>query len=618
MRGVRLLVGLSVIAALVAAFTVALSAVAPARAGAATITPAHPTATGSGGSVASMDASASRAGIDVLRHGGNAVDATVATASALGVTVPFVAGPGGGGFMVIYNARARTVTTIDGRESCPASCTRTLFINPKTHRPMDYDTASDQPLSTGVPSMVATWALAVRRFGRRTLSADLQPAIAVARRGFRVNRDFRQLTRAGLATLRAYPASRRLLLTAKGNPLPLGHRLRNPDLAHTYAMIAAHGPSYLYDGPLGRAIVAAVDHPALTQGQKIVTTPGHMTMADLRAYRARVLAPTHVSYRGLSIYGMAPPSSSGTTIGEALNILSGFDLGAEPRVQALYQYLEASRLAYADRDRYIGDPRFANVPVAKLLSPAFADTRRCEIRGRALTSPLAPGDPFAPFRGCPTATVAHSQATSASPERHHTNNIVATDRWGDIVAYTNTVNFFGGSGQTVPGYGFVLNDELTDFDFAPVKAGTPDPNLPGPRKQPRSSMGPVIALRDGVPQFAIGAAGGSTIPTTILQTLIGHVDFGMTLAQALAAPRVSQTNSPTSEAEPDFYHSALRRALQRQYGEKFSVATGSVLPLDHYPGDATAVQLLGGGRVQSIAEPHRLYGGTAFVVHPGG
>ena len=383
-------------------------------------------------------------------------------------------------------------------------------------------------------------------------------------------------------------------------------------------MIAAHGPSYLYDGPLGRAIVAAVDHPVLTRGQKIVTTPGHMTMADLRAYRARVLAPTHVSYRGLSIYGMAPPSSSGTTIGEALNILSGFDLSAEPRVQALYQYLEASRLAYADRDRYVGDPRFARVPVAKLLSPAFADARRCEIRGRALTSPLAPGNPFAPFAGCPTATVAHTQATSASPERHHTNNIVATDKWGDIVAYTNTVNFFGGSGETVPGYGFVLNDELTDFDFAPVKAGTPDPNLPGPRKQPRSSMGPVIALRDGVPQFAIGAAGGSTIPTTILQTLIGHVDFGMTLAQALAAPRVSQTNSATSLAEPAFYHSALRRQLQREYGEKFTVATGSVLPLDHYPGDATAAQMLGDGRVQSIAEPHRLYGGSAFVVRPGG
>ncbi len=146
-----------------------------------------------------MDASASRAGIDVLRHGGNAVDAAVATASALGVTVPFVAGPGGGGFMVIYNARTHTVTTIDGRETCPQSCTRSLFLDPRTHKPMDYVTASDQPLSTGVPSMVATWALAVKRFGRQSLKADLRPAISIARHGFAVNRDFRQLTRSGTA-----------------------------------------------------------------------------------------------------------------------------------------------------------------------------------------------------------------------------------------------------------------------------------------------------------------------------------------------------------------------------------------------------------------------------------
>jgi len=313
---------------------------------------------------------------------------------------------------------------------------------------------------------------------------------------------------------------------------------------------------------------------------------------------------------------MGPPSSSGTTVGEALGILSGFPLSTEPRAEALYQYIEASRLAYADRDRYVGDPRFISVPVKKLLSPSFADARRCLITGAALTSPLAPGNPFKGFTGCDASPGASVQATGASPEAHHTNNIVATDRWGDIVAYTNTINFFGGSGEVVPGYGFFLNDELTDFDFAPVKNGVPDPNLPGPRKQPRSSMGPIIAFDHGSPVFSIGAAGGSTIPETILQTFINRVDFGMSLQQALAAPRIAQTNSATTLAEPGFYHSTLRRTLQKRYGEKFSVATGPILPLDHYPGDATAVQILGGGRVQSIAEPHRLYGGSAFVVHP--
>jgi gamma-glutamyltranspeptidase/glutathione hydrolase len=601
-----------------AALAAAAALAGPAGAVAATSPLPHvtPTATGTGGSVASMDVNASRAGIDVLRHGGNAVDAAVATASALGVTVPFVAGPGGGGFMVIYNARTHTVTTIDGRESCPASCTRSLFLSPKTHKPLDYETESLQPLSTGVPSMVSTWALAVKRYGAKTLAADLRPAISVATRGFTVNRDFRQLTESGIKSLRAYPASRKLLLTAKGNPLPLGARLRNPDLARTYRMIAAHGPGYLYGGPLGKAIVDAVDDPVLTKGQTLVHQNAHMTLADLRAYRARVEKPTHVTYRGLDVYGMGPPSSSGTTIGEALNILSGYDLGAEPRATALYHYLEASRLAYADRDRYLGDARFSKVPVAKLLSPAFAASRRCLITGRALPAPLAPGNPFAGFHGCASAPRPAVAPTSASPEAHHTNNIVATDKQGDIVAYTNTINFFGGSGETVPGYGFLLNDELTDFDFAPAKHGVPDPNLPGPGKQPRSSMGPLIAIKDGAPQFTIGAAGGSTIPTTILQTFINHIDFGMPLTAALAAPRVSQTNSSTSLAEPGFFHSPMRGQLQRRFGEKFSLATGSILPLDHYPGDATAAQFLGGGRVQSIAEPVRLFGGSALVVHP--
>jgi gamma-glutamyltranspeptidase/glutathione hydrolase len=214
-----------------------------------------PVAVGSGGAVASMDLDASQAGIDVLKHGGNAVDAVVATASALGVTVPFVAGPGGGGFMVIYLAKTHQVVTIDGRENCPAACATTMFLDPKTGQPLDYDYASDQPLATGVPSMVAAWATAVSRYGRKSLAADLQPAIGVAERGFRVNQDFVQLTQSDLPELQAYPASRALLLTPSGQPLPVGSLLRNPDLAKTYRLLARYGPSYLYDGPLGQAIV---------------------------------------------------------------------------------------------------------------------------------------------------------------------------------------------------------------------------------------------------------------------------------------------------------------------------------------------------------------------------
>src|SRR5690348_963266 len=568
-------------------------------------------ATGSGGAVASMDAGASQAGIDVLKHGGNAVDAAVATASALGVTVPFVAGPGGGGFMVIYLARTHQVVTIDGRENCPAACTTTMFLDPKTGQPLDYDYASDQPLATGVPSMVAAWAKAVSQYGRKSLAADLQPAIGVAERGFRVNQDFVQLTQSDLPELRAYTASRALLLTKDGNPLPVGYLLRNPDLANTYRLLARYGPSYLYDGPLGQAIVQADDHPVLTPGQTVVQLPGIMTISDLRAYQAQVRAPTHVRYRGLDIYSMAPPSSSGSTVGEALNILGGYNLSAEPRVTALFHYLEASRLAYADRNAYVGDPRYVSVPLSGLLDPAFAATRRCLIGNTALTSPVAPGNPVPPYGTCPS-----QGAQQPAPEGGHTNNIVTADKWGDVVAFTNTINFFGGSGETVPGYGFLLNNEMTDFDFAPPSAGATDPNLPAGGKQPRSSMGPVIAFRDGQPVFSVGAAGGSTIPTTILQIILNHVDFGMSLPAALAAPRVSQRNAPTSLAEPDFYNSALAAQLTSQYGEKFTLATGPILPLDNYPGDATALQVLGRNRFESIAEPVRLYGGSALVVNP--
>ena len=572
----------------------------------------EPVAVGTGGAVTSMDLDASQAGISVLRHGGNAIDAAVATASALGVTIPFVAGPGGGGFMVIYLAKTHQVVTIDGRENCPQACTATMFTDPKTGQPLGYDYASDQPLATGVPSMVATWAEAISRYGRESLATDLQPAISVAQHGFRVNADFQQLTESDLPELQAYPASRALLLTSAGQPLPVGYLLRNPDLARTYQLLARYGPSYLYDGPLGQAIVQADDHPVTTRGQTVVQLPGIMTTDDLRAYQARVQAPTHVQYRGLDVYSMAPPSSSGSTVGEALNILSGYNLSAEPRATALFHYLEASRLSYADRNAYVGDPRYVSVPLQGLLSPAFAATRRCLIHQTALTSPVAPGNPYPPHAGCQN----QSGAPSAGQEGLHTNNIVTADKWGNIVAYTNTVNFFGGSGQTVPGYGFLLNNEMTDFDFAPPAAGAYDPNLAAGGKQPRSSMGPVIAFRDGTPVFSIGAAGGSTIITTILQILINHVDFGMSLPAALAAPRVSQTNSTTSLAEPLFYTSALTKQLTSQFGEQFTEATGPILPLDQYPGDATALQDLGSGRFEAIAEPVRLGGGSALVVRP--
>ena len=569
-------------------------------------------AVGTGGAVASTDLDASQAGIAVLKSGGNAIDAAVAVASTLGVTEPFVAGPGGGGYMVIYLAKTHQVVTIDGREMCPSGCTPQLFLDPKTGAPLPFESARRSGLSIGVPGQVGTWTTAVQKYGSATFAADLQPAIAVAKKGFTISPDFVQQEKQSLPDLQSFTASRKLFLTKSGQPLPVGSTLRNPDLANTYRLLAEHGGSYLYDGPIGADIARTVQHPPVSPSNTFDVRPGIMTRQDLSNYVAKVRAPTHVKYRGLDVYGMAPSSSGGITVGEALNILSGWKLGQEPRAQATFQYLEASRLAFADRNAYIGDSDYVPVPQKALLDPAYAATRRCLIKNTALTSPAAPGLPFTPYTGCTTSKA----AANPTNEGQQTNHLVTADKWGNVVSYTNTIEQVAGSGMTVPGRGFLLNNEMTDFDFAPATPTTYDPNLPAPGKRPRSSMSPTIVLKNGHPDFAVGSPGGSTIITTVLQILVNHIDLGMSLPQAIDAPRASQRNATLTDAEPAFYDSSLRRTLQSKYGESFDKVTGPVLPIDKWIGNATGIQLLPGGRFQAAAEPVRLGGGSALVVNP--
>jgi gamma-glutamyltranspeptidase/glutathione hydrolase len=343
-----------------------------------------------------------------------------------------------------------------------------------------------------------------------------------------------------------------------------------------------------------------------------------MTLSDLAGYRAPFVSPTHVRYRGYDVYSMAPSSSGGTTVGESLNILSNFDLAAESPVQALHHYFEATRLAYADRNRYIGDPRFVQVPLAQLLSPDFARQRACLINpAHAQTSPVAPGDPFAGSAGC--TPLQPTSATDAYPETD-TNHLVVADRFGDVASYTNTIEELGGSGIVVPGRGFLLNNELTDFDFAPPSSSTaPDPNLPAAGKRPRSSMSPTIVLRHRRPVLALGAAGGATIITTVLQTLINRIDLHMSLPAAIAAPRASQRNSATTQAEPAFIAEPTTAGLE-QLGQSFSITDTSPLNPDiaiaPTIGVATGLELTGHGRMVAAAEPVRRGGGSAGVVTP--
>ena len=253
------------------------------------------------------------------------------------------------------------------------------------------------------------------------------------------------------------------------------------------------------------------------------------------------------------------------------------------------------------------------MPQPALLDPAYAATRRCLIHDQALASPVAPGRPVPALQRLPSRT----PGASRHERGQHTNHIVTADKWGNVVSYTNTIKHFAGSGDTVPGYGFLLNNEMTDFDFAPPAPGPTTRTCPPAGKRPRSSMGPAIVLRHGQPDFAVGAAGGSTIITTILQIILNHVDFGMSLPAALAAPRVSQRNSATSLAEPAFYNSALAQQLTSQFGEQFTAGHRAGTAAGPLSGRRDrAARSSATGAIEAVAEPVRLYGGSALVVHP--
>ena len=603
--------------ALLAALLAAISLVA-ATAPATTAAPAtagrqptkQPVATGTGGAIATVDLDASAAGLEVLRAGGNAVDAAVAAAATLGVTEAYSAGVGGGGFMVVYQADKRRVVTIDGRETAPAAFREDSFIDPATGEPIPFAERVTSGLGVGVPGTLATWQRAVGRYGTRPLGELLRPAIRVAEHGFVVDQTFADQTASNAARFAAFPATRELYLPG-GAPPPVGSVLRNPDLARTYRLLARHGTHPFYRGRIAQAIADTVQDPPVDPASTLNVRPGLMTEADLAAYRALDRPPTRVGYRGRQVYGMGPPSSGGSTVGEALNILEGYDLGAASRTQALFRYLEASRLAFADRNRWVGDPDFVDVPLRGLLSQGFADERRCLIGETANASPVPPGDPFGPFGpGCVAAGV----AVAGPAEPPSTTHLSVADRWGNVVSYTLTIEQTGGSGMVVPGYGFLLNNELTDFNPEPLFEGVPDPNLPAPGKRPRSSMSPTIVFRDGRPVLAIGSPGGATIITTVLQILVEHLDLGRSLPEAIAAPRVSQRNSDPGDAEPAFLASPEAAELQA-LGELFRPAP-TTAPLPSEIGAAAGIAFGRHGRMQAAAEPVRRGGGSALVVQP--
>jgi gamma-glutamyltranspeptidase/glutathione hydrolase len=319
-----------------------------------------------------------------------------------------------------------------------------------------------------------------------------------------------------------------------------------------------------------------------------------MTLDDLDQYATVDRPPTVVTYRGLDVYGMGPPSSGGSTVGESLNILEGFDLAGSDRVTALHNFLEASALAFADRGRYIGDSDFVDVPLAGLLSDSYAAERRALIGPTAAPKPVPPGDP-------------------TDNDGPSTTQVTVADRFGNVVSHTFTIESTGGSAMTVPGHGFLLNNELTDFE-----AGAGLPNSPAGGKRPRSSMSPTIVLSDGKPMVALGFLGGpgTAAITSVVQTLLYDLDFGMSLPDALAAPRVSQRNGVNTFAEPGFLSSPEAAGLAA-LGHQL-VLTPSQAGTTNEIGAMTGIAFLPGGLLQAVAEPVRRGGGSAMVVEPTG
>ena len=507
------------------------------------------------GMVASQDGLATRVGVDILRRGGNAVDAAVATGFALAVTLPQAGNLGGGGFMMVHLAardgKAAETVAIDYRETAPAAATRDMFLGPDGNP--DPAKSRDTGLSVGVPGTVAGLALAHARYGsgRFTLADLVRPAVGLARDGFEVGDELAEsIGRSG--RLARFGQTRAVFFPGDA-PVQRGARLAQPDLAETLSAIVERGEQGFYAGPVAARFASAVR-----------AAGGVMRESDLAAYRPVLRRPVRGTYRGHEVVSMPPPSSGGIHLIQILNILEGFDLpAAGAGSAAAYHWMaEAMKPAYADRAAWLGDPDRVKVPVAGLVSKAYAAKLRAAIdpdRARPAEDVRA-GDPL-PY------------------ESDQTTHFSVVDRDGNAVSNTYTLNFSYGLGLIAEGTGVLLNNEMDDFA---AKAGASnayglvggEANTVAPGARPLSSMTPTFVFQDGKLVLVTGSPGGSRIITTVLQVILGVVDFGQNLAEAVAAPRIHHQWRPDAllvetGLSPDTI------ALLRGRGHKVVVGTTS-------------------------------------------
>ena len=476
-----------------------------------------------GGMVVAQEARAAQIGADILKNGGNAIDAAVATGFALAVSYPRAGNIGGGGFMVIHLADGND-TTIDYRETAPGRIDAKSFLDESGNA--DPEKSRDSALAIGVPGTVAGLALAEKKYGsgKFTLAELIAPAIAMARDGIAVTDDTADSLPNVNTRLSRWAASAKIFFKADGSALGPGDRLVQSDLAASLESIARAGPRAFYEGPIAEKIAAAVQ-----------AAGGVMTADDFKSYQAIERPPVRGNYRGYDVVSMAPPSSGGVELIEMLNILEGYDLGGVARAnaaQALHLMIEAMKRAYADRALFLGDPDQVTNPVSLLTSKDYA------ARWRAGIDPVHA-----------TAAADIRPGAVTQPEGRNTTHFSVVDRFGNAVANTYTLNFSYGVGLVAEGTGILLNNELDDFAakaYAPNAYGLvgAEANAPGPGKRPLSSMTPTILLKDGKPFLVTGSPGGSRIITAVLQVIVNVVDRGMDIAAAVAAPRIHEQWMP--------------------------------------------------------------------------
>ena len=499
----------------------------------------------------------------MLAEGGNAIDAAAAVQFALNVVEPQSSGIGGGGFMMVHLAKTGKTFIIDSRERAPVKASADQF-SPEG-LPMAFQLASTAGLAVGVPGTVRGIDTALRNWGTKTLADTLMPAIELAERGFRINRFLAEsiANDGGRTALQPETAA---IFRPGGVPLREGDWLAQPDLARTFRLLATKGPDAFYRGPIARAIVMAQQRTRAELGE---AGRGRMTLSDLDQYQVAIREPLIGHYRGWKIATMPPPSAGGLTMLQMLGMLERFPLGDVSKgygfgsPQTLHVMIEAMRLAFADRLMWIGDEDIVPVPVDGLLNPAYLAVRSALIKMDSRMD-----TPQAGYSSQWEAARLQPKPSRSRQESPQTTHFSVIDRWGNVVSYTSTIEYTWGSGITVPGYGFLLNNELTDFNFLPAadaNVSNPGANDVAPGKRPRSSMAPTLLIKEGRPVIAYGSPGGTTIINTLLGVTLNLVDHGMSLQQAIDAPRLSvtqQSGNVNCEGEQDFVRPKLGIAAQ--------------------------------------------------------